>query len=228
MRSQFEQKRVEPNSGLGKAFDYMLDRWPKFTLFLRVPGAPLTNNVCERALKAAIRHRNNSLFYRSQRGAEVGDMYMSLIYTAESNGENALAYLTALLRHARAVAERPLDWLPWNYRATLARPGSYRKVVSRGVAAGDPPKGAETDILHAGGVEGGPGGFRRRAVAEDLKGPGRGTAGAEPRRVGRPRSSQTRQSVAWTTSPVHRLPGMGNGRGGRGASTLSAYLPEVR
>jgi hypothetical protein len=106
--------------------------------------------------------------------------------------------------------------------------GSYRKVVSRGVAAGDPPKGAETAILHAGGVEGGPGGFRRRAVAEDLKGPGRGTAGAEPRRVGRPRSSQTRQSVAWTTSPVHRLPGMGNGRGGRGASTLSAYLPEVR
>jgi transposase len=121
MRSQFEHKRVEPNSGLGKAFNYMLDRWLKFTLFLRVPGAPLTNNVCERALKAAIRHRNNSLFYRSQRGAAVGDMYMSIIYTAESNGENALAYLTALLRHAHAVAQRPLDWMPWNYRAALAR-----------------------------------------------------------------------------------------------------------
>jgi hypothetical protein len=48
-------------------------------------------------------------------------MYMSIIYTAEINGENALAYLTALLRHAPAVAQRPLDWLPWNYRATLAR-----------------------------------------------------------------------------------------------------------
>lgn len=45
---------------------------------------------------------------------------MSIIYTAEVNGENALAYLTALLRHAKAVAERPADWLPWNYRATLA------------------------------------------------------------------------------------------------------------
>lgn len=120
MKAEFEQKRVEPNSGLGKAFHYMLDRWPKFTLFLRVPGAPLTNNACERALKAAIRHRNNSLFYRTQRGADVGDMYMSVIYTAELNGENALAYLTALLRHARAVAECPADWLPWNYRATLA------------------------------------------------------------------------------------------------------------
>lgn len=120
MREQFEQKRVEPNSGLGKAFNYMLDRWSKFTLFLRRAGAPLTNNVCERALKAAIRHRNNSLFYRTQRGADVGDMYMSIIYTAEANGENAFDYLIALLRHARAVAERPADWLPWNYRATLA------------------------------------------------------------------------------------------------------------
>ena len=120
MRAQFGQKRVEPNSGLGKAFDYMLDRWLKFTLFLRVPGAPLTNNICDRALKAAIRHRNNSLFYRTQRGADVGDIYMSIIYTAEINGENALAYLTALLRHASAVAKRPADWLPWNYRATLA------------------------------------------------------------------------------------------------------------
>ena len=120
MRAQFEQKRVEPNSGLGKAFDYMLQRWLKFTLFLRVPGAPLTNNICERALKAAIRHRNNSLFYRTQRGADVGDMYMSIVYTAEINGENTLAYLTALLRHAKAVAERPAGWLPWNYRATLA------------------------------------------------------------------------------------------------------------
>jgi len=120
MKAQFEQKRVEPNSGLGKAFHYMLDRWSKFTLFLRVSGAPLTNNACERALKAAIRHRNNSLFYLTQRGADVGDSYMSIIYTAELNGENAFDYLTALLRHAGAVAKRPADWLPWNYRATLA------------------------------------------------------------------------------------------------------------
>jgi hypothetical protein len=53
------------------------------TQLLRVPGAPLDNNVCERALKKAIRHRNNSLFYRTERGAHVGDMFMSLIHTAE-------------------------------------------------------------------------------------------------------------------------------------------------
>jgi hypothetical protein len=53
-----EEKRVEPNSGLGEAINYMLKRWPALTLFLRQAGAPLDNNICERALKMAILHRN--------------------------------------------------------------------------------------------------------------------------------------------------------------------------
>jgi len=123
MKDQLDDKRIEPNSGMGKAIGYMLDRWDKLTLFLRVPGAPLHNNDVERALKMAIRHRNNSLFYRSERGALVGDVYMTVIYTAELEGENPFHYLTELMRHERAVAEDPVAWLPWNYRATLARLG---------------------------------------------------------------------------------------------------------
>jgi hypothetical protein len=77
LRAQLEQKLVEPNSGLGEAIGYMLDHWHALTESLRVPGAPLDNDICERALKKAIRHRNNSLFYRTERGAHVGDMFMS-------------------------------------------------------------------------------------------------------------------------------------------------------
>ena len=121
MRAELDDKRVEPNSGLGDAFEYLLKRWDKLTLFLRVPGAPLDNNICERALKMAIRHRNNSLFYRSQRGARVGDIYMALIYTAELHGENPFEYLVALLVHPADVAADPTAWLPWTFRATLAR-----------------------------------------------------------------------------------------------------------
>jgi transposase len=121
MRAELDDKRVEPNSGLGDAFDYLIKRWDKLTLFLRVPSAPLDNNVCERALKMAIRHRNNSLFYRSQRGARVGDIYMALIYTAELHGENPFEYLVALFVNASAVAADPAAWLPWTFRATLAR-----------------------------------------------------------------------------------------------------------
>jgi Transposase IS66 family len=36
-----------------KAIQYMLRHWKALTLFLRSPGAPLDNNLCERALKKA-------------------------------------------------------------------------------------------------------------------------------------------------------------------------------
>src|SRR5688572_27273160 len=78
------------------------------------------NNACEHALKMAIRHRRSSLFYRSERGAQTGDMLMSLIYTAELRGENPFEYLTAVLRNYKAAAASPAEWLPWTYRATLA------------------------------------------------------------------------------------------------------------
>ena len=120
MRVQLREKKVEPNSSLGKAFTYMLKRWSALTLFLRKPGAPLDNNICERALKKAILHRKNSLFYKTKNGAYVGDIFMSLIYTAELAGENPFDYLVELLKHAEAVKNAPYEWLPWNYRATLA------------------------------------------------------------------------------------------------------------
>jgi hypothetical protein len=81
MSKQIDEHIVEPNSGLGEAIAYMQDHWDKLTLFLSVPGAPLDNNVAERALKKAILHRKNALFYKTKNGARVGDAFMSLIYT---------------------------------------------------------------------------------------------------------------------------------------------------
>jgi hypothetical protein len=120
MAKQIKEHRVEPNSGLGQAIAYMQNHWEKLTLFLRVPGAPLSNNLCERALKKAILHRKNSLFYRTLNGAKVGDLFMSLIHTAELHQREPFDYLVTLLRHEAAVALAPADWMPWNYTATLA------------------------------------------------------------------------------------------------------------
>jgi hypothetical protein len=117
---QFDERRVEPNSALGKAISYLLRHWEKLTLFLRVAGAPLDNNICERALKKAIRHRRNSLFYKTPHGAHVGDIFMSLIATCELCGANPFDYLTELDRHASEPASNPAAWMPWNYRETLA------------------------------------------------------------------------------------------------------------
>ncbi len=118
MREQMDQKKVEPNSGLGEAIQYMLNHWEPLTLFLRVPGAPLSNNICERALKMSILHRKNSLSYKTEKGARVGDLFMSLIHTCRLNAINPFDYLSTLLLHAAAVKLKPADWLPWNY--TLA------------------------------------------------------------------------------------------------------------
>ncbi len=117
---QFDERRVEPNSGLGGAISYLLKYWEKLTLFLRVAGAPLDNNICERALKKAILHRKNALFYKTCHGAHVGDIFMSLIYTCELCGANPFDYLTELDRHAEKISASPRDWMPWNYRQTLA------------------------------------------------------------------------------------------------------------
>jgi transposase len=120
MEAQLAERNVEPNSGLGKAIQYMLRHWMPLTLFLREAGAPVDNNLVERALKKAILHRKNSLFYKTVNGAEVGDLFMSLIHTCELNGVNSFNYLTELLRHAGALKQNPSEWMPWNYRETLA------------------------------------------------------------------------------------------------------------
>lgn len=120
LQRQVDEKLVEPNSGLGEAISYLRKHWDTLTLFLRVPGAPLDNNICERALKKAILHRKNSLFYRTPRGALVGDVYMTLIHTCELCGANPFEYLTELQRHVAEVNEAPDRWLPWNYREQLA------------------------------------------------------------------------------------------------------------
>ena len=124
LTAQFAEKKVEPNSGLGVAMRYLLKHWERLTLFLRQPGAPLDNNICERALKKAILHRKNSLFYKTENGAHVGDLFMSLIHTCELSDANPFDYLTQLQLHAGELARNPSQWMPWNYPATLEAGGA--------------------------------------------------------------------------------------------------------
>jgi transposase len=121
LEAQLAEHKTEPNSGLGKAVSYLLNHWPKLTLFLQQPGAPLDNNIAERTLKKAILNRKNALFYKTMNGAGVGDLFMSLIHTCELNGANPFDYLTELQRHATELKGNPAEWMPWNYRETLAR-----------------------------------------------------------------------------------------------------------
>jgi transposase len=120
LKEWLNQKLVEPNSGLGKAINYMRRHWDKLTLFLSVAGAPLDNNICERALKQVILNRKNALFFRSQFGAFIGDMYMSLINTCNLMSANPFDYLVALQRYSSAVFKNPSHWMPWNFKEAIA------------------------------------------------------------------------------------------------------------
>ena len=122
--AQFNEKKVEPNSGLGEAIGYCLRHWERLTLFLRQAGAPLDSNIVERALKKCILHRKNSLFYKTTNGAEVGDLFMSLIHTCELNEVNPFEYLIELQKHAEELTQHPADWMPWNYRQALPQAGT--------------------------------------------------------------------------------------------------------
>jgi hypothetical protein len=119
LEQQFQDRLVEPNSSLGKAFRYLLNRWQTLTQVLRVEGAPLDSNTVERALKLLIRQRKNSLFYASSPSATVASILTSLIATCVPAGVNALEYLVALPIHRSAVFRQPTAWLPWNYQANL-------------------------------------------------------------------------------------------------------------
>jgi len=132
LQERFDQRLVEPNSSLGEAITYMLKHWKRLTRFLEVPGAPLDNNLCEQTLKMAIRHRKNSYFYKTPRGASVGDLYMSLIDTCYLSGADPFDYLTALQRNHERVRAAPGDWLPWNYRQQLAGEAASTVSISLG------------------------------------------------------------------------------------------------
>ena len=123
IRELKDGNQVEPNSGLGDAIDYMEKHWGRLTLFLREPGCPIDNNAAERILKRAILHRKNSLFYKTLAGARVGDVFMSLIHSAELNKANPFDYLVALQRYRARVEENPEEWMPWNYANTRAALG---------------------------------------------------------------------------------------------------------
>ena len=102
----------------------MLDRWEKLTMFLTTPGAPLDNNPAERLVKTAIPHRKNSMFYKTENGAAVGDCLMSLSQTCVANGESPYEYFITLQKNSKHAAKNPQLWLPWNYKNTLRSIGS--------------------------------------------------------------------------------------------------------
>jgi transposase len=116
---QLETNQVEENSAMGKAIKYFLNNYKGLSAFCRVSGAKIDNNEMESMLKLIIRGRKNSLFFKTQHGADIADVLTSLIATCQKQNINAFDYLTELQKHSDDVRQNPQDWLPWNYKIAL-------------------------------------------------------------------------------------------------------------
>ena len=102
---------------LAKAIQYMLKRWPAFTLFLEDGRVCLSNNAAERGLRGIALGRKSWLFCGSDRGGERAAAMYSLIVTAKMNGVDPQAWLADVLsRIAAHPAHRLDELLPWNWR----------------------------------------------------------------------------------------------------------------
>ena len=120
--SLIDKKKVEPNSGFGKAINYLNNHWEGLTLILRDGNAPLSNNECERTIKSSVLIRKNSYFYKTCWGAFIGDTLLSIIKTCDLNGVNPYDYLIAVQANFEDVSKRQHAWLPWNYTQNVGAP----------------------------------------------------------------------------------------------------------
>lgn len=124
---QMDDHLVEPKSSLGKAMASMQTHWETLRRFVQIEGAPLDNNLVERALKLFIRQRKHSLFYKTAYSAYIASMLTSLIATCIYAGVNALDDLVALQEHRAEVFANPEAWWPWTSQGSLAPPEATRR-----------------------------------------------------------------------------------------------------
>jgi transposase len=112
-----EAAKLSRGHDLAKAIQYMLKRWPAFTLFLDDGRVCLSNNAAERSLRGVALGRKSWLFCGSDRGGQRAAAMYSLIVTCKMNGVDPQAWLADVLdRIAAHPAHRLAELLPWNWR----------------------------------------------------------------------------------------------------------------
>src|SRR5450432_2057 len=112
--------RLSRGHDLVKAINYILKRWPAFTLFLEDGRVCLSNNAAERGLRGIALGRKSWLFCGSDRGGRRAAAMYGLIVTAKMNGVDPQAWLADVLsRIAGHPAHRLDELLPWNWRKAI-------------------------------------------------------------------------------------------------------------
>ena len=90
-------------------------------VLVRITGQPplaatVYHNICERALKKAILHRKNALFYKTRQwGPGRRPVHEPDLHLPVERGE-PVRLPDRVAGHAEVLAACPERWMPWNYR----------------------------------------------------------------------------------------------------------------
>lgn len=106
----------EQHSNLAKAQQYFLNHYDGLTAICKFEGAQVENNAAERALKLIIRSRKNSLFCKTEAGAQTTNVITSIIATCAMNQINAYEYLIWVQRNRVQVKQNPDAFTPWMFQ----------------------------------------------------------------------------------------------------------------
>jgi hypothetical protein len=85
-------------SGLAKACDYVLRRWPAFARYAQTGDLPIDNNPVENVIRPIAIGKKNWLFAGSERAGQRAAAIQSLMATANLNGLEPAAWLTETLQ----------------------------------------------------------------------------------------------------------------------------------
>ena len=117
MEERKKSGRVLPQSALGKAIEYSLSRWDTFEAFLMDASLPLSNNISERAMRSVVLGRNNYMFFGSEKAAQQGAVFYSILHSCVCLGINPEEYLADISPRigdqmkSRLVELTPAGWL---------------------------------------------------------------------------------------------------------------------
>ncbi|WP_321894046.1 IS66 family transposase [Paraburkholderia tropica] len=107
---------IVPSSLLGKALQYMRGQWCKLARYVENGNWPISNNLCENAIRPFVIGRKGWLFADTISGAQASANLYSLVETCKANGIEPYRYLVWLFAKLplAATVDDYAALLPWS------------------------------------------------------------------------------------------------------------------
>ena len=106
-----QRLKTADGSGLARAIDYSLKRWPALIRYVDSGSLPIDNNMVENAIRPITLGRRNWLFTGSERAGRRAAAIQSLLATAKLNGLEPYAWLKDTLEKLPTWPYRQIDEL---------------------------------------------------------------------------------------------------------------------